>query len=823
MKAQIKLFTFLFVLLSFFSFAQTAKVAGVVMDENKEPVEGVTVSYQKKSVITNSKGLYALEVPSNQKVVIVFSHTSLKNVTATLMLKPGEQYLFSPVMNGSTEQLNEVVITSDRKRIQGITNVDPEIIRKTPGVMPGIENILKTFGSTSGTTEGSEYSARGGNYDENLVYVNDVEIYRPFLIRSGQQEGLSFTNTDLVQNVEFSAGGFQAKYGDKMSSVLDITYRKPKNFGASLNASLLGGSISMEDVSKNKKWSYLTGVRYRNNSLLVKSQQTQTNYHPSFADVQMNVNYNASERWQWSFLGNIAQNNYNYQPLTRQTNFGTLSDPIALQIFYEGQEKDKYQTYFGSMKSTFLASKQSTYKFIASAYHTQEQEHYDIDASYYLGEVDTNIGSDTFGNVTYSRGIGSQLNHARNDLDAFIANAEVKGTHFSLNKKHQIDWGLKYTHESIRDRIVEWEAIDSAGFSIHPPVVDLPHNDQPYTPYVGPLTPYQNVRALNFVNVNRFSAYSQWNTKLEVGEHKLWINAGLRAQNWIVSGDNIATSKDQMVVSPRAQFSFKPNWEKNVLFRFSTGLYYQPPSYREMRDASGVVNPNLKAQKSIHFVAGMDYNFKMWNRPFKFVSEAFYKDMADVNTYTIDNVRIRYRANNDAVAYAYGFDCRLNGEFVPGTESWFTFGYLKTEENQDGRGYIARPTDQRLKFGILFQDYMPNIPNVKLYLNLTYNTGLPGGSPSYADAYQYQSRLRDYRRADVGFSYLFTEKNNERPDGHWLKKFKDLSLGLEIFNLFNNQNAITNTWVRDAYTKSQYGIPNYMTTRVFNIKLTARL
>ncbi len=823
MKAQIKLFTSLFVLLSFFSFAQTAKVAGVVMDENKEPVEGVTVSYQKKSVITNSKGLYALEVPSNQKVVIVFSHTSLKNVTATLILKPGEQYLFSPVMNGSTEQLNEVVITSDRKRIQGITNVDPEIIRKTPGVMPGIENILKTFGSTSGTTEGSEYSARGGNYDENLVYVNDVEIYRPFLIRSGQQEGLSFTNTDLVQNVEFSAGGFQAKYGDKMSSVLDITYRKPKNFGASLNASLLGGSISMEDVSKNKKWSYLTGVRYRNNSLLVKSQQTQTNYHPSFADVQMNVNYNASERWQWSFLGNIAQNNYNYQPLTRQTNFGTLSDPIALQIFYEGQEKDKYQTYFGSMKSTFLASKQSTYKFIASAYHTQEQEHYDIDASYYLGEVDTNIGSDTFGNVTYSRGIGSQLNHARNDLDAFIANAEVKGTHFSLNKKHQIDWGLKYTHESIRDRIVEWEAIDSAGFSIHPPVVDLPHNDQPYTPYLGPLTPYQNVRALNFVNVNRFSAYSQWNTKLEVGEHKLWINAGLRAQNWIVSGDNIATSKDQMVVSPRAQFSFKPNWEKNVLFRFSTGLYYQPPSYREMRDASGVVNPNLKAQKSIHFVAGMDYNFKMWNRPFKFVSEAFYKDMTDVNTYTIDNVRIRYRANNDAVAYAYGFDCRLNGEFVPGTESWFTFGYLKTEENQDGRGYIARPTDQRLKFGILFQDYMPNIPNVKLYLNLTYNTGLPGGSPSYADAYQYQSRLRDYRRADVGFSYLFTEKNNERPDGHWLKKFKDLSLGLEIFNLFNNQNAITNTWVRDAYTKSQYGIPNYMTTRVFNIKLTARL
>jgi hypothetical protein len=291
----------------------------------------------------------------------------------------------------------------------------------------------------------------------------------------------------------------------------------------------------------------------------------------------------------------------------------------------------------------------------------------------------------------------------------------------------------------------------------------------------------------------------------------------------LVSGVGISDAKSQTVFSPRAQIALKPDWDKDMIFRFSTGFYYQPPFYRELRDQYGVVNPNVKAQKSVHFVLSNDYNFKMWNRPFKLVSEAYYKTMSDVNTYTLDNVRIRYRANNDAVAYAYGFDCRLNGEFVPGTESWFSFGYMKTEENQDDRGYIARPTDQRLKFGILFQDYMPNIPNVKLYLNLTYNTGLPGGSPSYADAYQYQSRLRDYRRADVGFSYLFTEKNNERPEGHWLKKFRELSLGMEIFNLFNNQNAITNTWVRDAYTKSQYGIPNYMTTRVFNIKLTARL
>ncbi len=821
MKTKNKLLSLFFLLCTCVAMAQS-KVTGIVLDENKNPVEGVNISYQSKSSITDSNGFYVIEVPSNKKVVLVYTHVALKSITATFQLKPNEVLEFNPVITNKADQLTEVIITSNKRRVTGIINIEPEVVRKTPSLSGGVEGIIKTLQGVSSNTEmSSAYSVRGGNYDENLVYVNDVEIYRPFLVRSGQQEGLSFTNTDLIQNIDFSAGGFQAKYGDKMSSVLDITYRKPTKFGASIDASLLGGSISAEGVSKNKKWTALTGVRYRNNSLLVNSQQTQTNYHPSFADVQTNITYKSSEKWSWSFLGNISENNYKYQPLTRQTNFGTLSNPIALQIFYDGQEIDKYQTYFGSVKSVYKASENSTYKIIGSLYHTLEQEHYDIDASYYLGEVDANLGSQTFGSVTYNRAVGSELDHARNDLDALIANAEIKGTHLSNNKKHQFDWGVKYTRESIRDRIVEWQVIDSTGFSLNPH--NNPHNFQPYEPYVGPLVPYQSVRGLNFVDINRFSGYAQWNTKTNLGENQFWINAGVRAQNWMVSGPEISGAHSQTVFSPRAQFTLKPNWNKDVVFRFSTGIYYQPPSYREIRDYNGVVNPDLKAQKSIHFVAGSDYNFKMWNRPFKFVSEAYYKDMTDVNIYTIDNVRIRYRANNDAVAYAYGLDCRLNGEFVPGTESWFSFGYMKTEENQDGRGWIARPTDQRLKFGILFQDYMPNIPNVKLYLNLTYNTGLPGGSPSYADVYQYQSRLRDYRRADVGFSYLFTEKNNERPQGHWLKKFKDLSLGLEIFNLFNNQNAITNTWVRDSDSKSQYGIPNYMTTRVFNIKLTARL
>ncbi|MCF6132993.1 TonB-dependent receptor [Flavobacterium wongokense] len=825
MKTNRFLFTLLFFTISIIAFAQnqTAKVAGIVLDENNKPVEDVNISYQTKSAKTNADGFYELTVPANQKIVLVFTHTALKSITATLQLKPGENFEYHVVMTDKAEQLSDVVITSSKRRVQGITSIEPETIRKNPSANAGIESVLKTFAGVNSNSElSTTYSVRGGNYDENLVYVNEIEVYRPFLIRSGQQEGLSFTNTDMTQNVDFSAGGFQAKYGDKLSSVLDITYRKPTKFGAAAEASFLGGSLMVEDASKNKKWSAITGIRYRDNSLLVNSQETQTNYRPTYADVQTNVNFNPNEKWQFSFLGNISQNKYNYQPLTRQTNFGTIDEPIALQVFYEGQEKDKYQTLFGAFKTNFAPNENNTFKLIGSIYHTQEQEYFDILAEYFLGEVDTNIGSETLGEVTFNRGIGSQLNHARNDLDALIVNAEVKGTHQFNNKKHQLDWGFKYTRENIRDRIVEWEVIDSAGFQINPPIIDVPH-EQPYNPYTGPLVPYQNVRATNFIDINRFSGYAQWSTKTSIGSHQLWITAGSRFHTWKVSGDGITGAKQQTVISPRAQLALKPDWDKDMIFRLSMGYYHQPPFYRELRDSLGVVRPNVKAQQSIHFVLSNDYNFKMYNRPFKFVTEAYYKTMTDVNSYTLENVRIRYRANNDAVAYAYGLDMRLNGEFVPGTESWLSFGYMKTEENQNDRGYIARPTDQRLKFGILFQDYMPNIPNMKLYLNLVYNTGLPGGSPSYADSYTYQNRLRDYRRADVGFSYVFTEKNNERPVGHWLKKFKDLSAGFEIFNLFNNQNAITNTWVRDVYTKNQYGIPNYMTTRVFNIKLTARL
>lgn len=811
-----------FSLFSVVAFSQKARVKGVILDEFKNPIENVTVKADGKVTVTNENGFYIIEIPANQKVAIVFSHQSFKNSTVSVELKTNEDFELNPVLNSKIEQMGELVITSNsKKRIDGVTTIDPVIIRMIPGANAGIENIIKTLpGVYSNNELSTSYAVRGGNYDENLVYVNEIEVYRPFLIRSGQQEGLSFTNTDMVENVDFSAGGFQSKYGDKLSSVLDITYRNPKRFKAGLEASLLGGSLTAEGVSKNQKWSNITGVRYRDNSLLVNSQETETNFKPTFFDVQTLLNFNASTKWNFSFLGNISQNKYNYQPLSRQTNFGTVSEPIALLVFYEGQEKDNYLTLFGAGKAVYQYNENNKLKFIASAYHTQEQEYYDILAQYRLGEVDANIGSETFGDVVYTRGIGSQLTHARNDLDALIANAEVKGFH-ELNQKSQIEWGAKFTLEDIRDRIVEWEVIDSAGFSLPNPILDY-QNDQPYNPYVGPLAPYQDVRATNYTRINRFSGYVQWNYRGKIGTHSYWLNTGIRGHQWQVDADGRPKGNSQMTFSPRVQFAFKPDWDKDMMFRLSGGLYHQPPFYRELRDYDGVVQTNVKAQQSFHLVLSGDYSFKMWTRPFKLVSEAYYKNITDVNTYTIDNVRIRYRANNEATAYAYGFDARLNGEFVPGTESWFSFGYMQTEENQNNKGFIARPTDQRLKFGVLFQDYMPNIPNLKLYLNLVYNTGLPGGSPSYADPYNYQLRLNDYRRADVGFSFVFKDEKI-KSSKTWLKPFNEFSLGLEIFNLFNNQNAITNTWVRDVYTKSQYGIPNYMTTRVFNLKLIARL
>ncbi|WP_179337773.1 TonB-dependent receptor [Winogradskyella ludwigii] len=809
-------------LFSSLSFSQSAIIRGVILDEGNTPIEGINIKASTgEGTATNSNGFYELKIPFGVEITVIFTHISHKRIEQKFNLKNGQEIEYNPVMLIDVEQIATVVInTNTRQSVDGVTSISPQMIRTIKGAQPGVENILKTLPGVNISNElSTQYSVRGGNFDENLVYVNEIEVYRPFLIRSGNQEGLSFVNTDMVHNVDFSAGGFQAKFGDKLSSVLDITYRNPVSFGIRADLSLLGGSLTAETVSKDGKFSGIAGVRYRDNSLLLNSLETEGNVEPVFADAQTYLTYRFSSKFHLNFLGNISSNKYNFQPENRQTNFGTLQDPVALLVFYEGQEKDQYQTAFGAFKANYFASDDLTLKLIASAYHTTEQEYFDILAQYRLGEVNTNIGDENLGEVEFSEGIGGQLTHARNDLDAFIVNAEHRGD-YKIDDETTLEWSVKYTNEDIRDRLVEYEVIDSAGFSIRPPIISQT-NPQPYEPFSGPLVAFEDIRATNRIQINRLQAFVQYSKRTDWNGNEVFYNAGVRTHTWNVSGDGIIDSKTQTVISPRAQFAIKPNWEKDMLFRVAAGLYYQPPFYRELRDSSGTVQPNVKAQKSFHIVLGNEYSFEIWDRPFKLVTEAYYKGMSDVNPYTLENVRIRYSADNNAKAYAYGLDLRLNGEFVPGTESWFSFGYLKTEENIDNRGYIARPTDQRLKFGALFQDYVPNMPDLKMYLNLVYNTGVPGGSPSYADPYNYQIRLRDYRRADLGISYQLV--NPEKTyEAKWKKSVKELSIGFEIYNMFNNQNSITNTWVRDVYSKQQYAIPNYLTPRVFNIRLSTR-
>ena len=802
-----------------FALAQTASVNGVILSEGEFPLQAVNIKTETTGTSTNENGFYKLTIPSNTDVTIVYSHVSHKNVTVTVNLKNGEVFEFNPILKTDVDQIETIVINGrKRKDIQGIITIDPKTLTKIPGAQAGVENLLKTLPGVSGNNElSTQYSVRGGNFDENLVYVNGIEVYRPFLVRSGQQEGLSFINSDLVQNVDFSAGGFQAKYGDKLSSVLDITYKRPREFEVAADLSLLGGSVAVGTASKDSKFTSITGLRYRDNSLLVNAKETETNFNPVFVDAQTYLTYRISDKLELSFLGNASLNRYNYQPQTRQTNFGTLDNPLALLVFYQGQERDSYQTLFGALQADFQLNEHVNLGLVASTYHTTEEEHFDILAQYRLGEVNSNIGDEDLGEVEFSEGIGGQLNHGRNDLDALITTIEHKGT--ANIEDNEIKWSVKYTNEDIRDRLIEWEVIDSAGFSINPPASGG-FNQEPYEPDTFPITAFQNIQARNNTQINRIQAYLQWSKRSTLGDADVWYNAGVRAHNWQVKDGNV-TGDNQIVISPRAQFAIKPNWEKDMLFRVSGGLYYQPPFYRELRDATGTVQPNVKAQKSIHLVLGNDYSFKMWNRPFKLTTEAYYKNLSDVNPYTVENVRIRYQADNNATAYAYGLDMRLNGQFVPGTESWFSFGYLKTEENIDNRGNIARPTDQRLKFAALFQDYVPNLPNFKMYLNLVYNTGLPGGSTSYADKYQYQSRLPDYKRADIGFQFVVVDAKKQFQSG-WKKPFKELSFGFEIFNVFDVQNSITNTWVRDVYSKRQYAIPNYLTPRVFNVRTTMK-
>ncbi|WP_317046537.1 TonB-dependent receptor [Nonlabens agnitus] len=806
--------------------AQQATIQGIILNEQQQPIANVNVNVQGTTIgtVSNINGYYEIKVEANTSINLRFSSVSYSSLTIQqLLLKSGEILEINPVMKVAVEQIGTVVVsaTTDRQ-FSGVTTMDPQMIRRIPGAQPGVENILLSLPGVNNNNElSTQYAVRGGNYDENLIYINEIEVYRPFLIRSGQQEGLSVVNTDLVRSVDFSAGGFQAKYGDKLSSVLDLEYRRPTDFAAGIDASLLGANAFVEGTAFAKAMTATAGLRYRDNSLFINSRETVANAVPRFFDAQTYITYRVNPKFELGFLGNIAINSYDFEPRDRQTNFGTIQEPVAVVIDYQGQEEDQYETYFGALKASYDVNDQLNLRLISSVYHTQEQEHYDILAQYGLGSPNTDIGSRDFGQVDFVTGIGSELEHGRNDLDALIATLEHRGTFVFKkegNSNDQLDWGIKANVEDIRDRVREYTVVDSAGFNVRPPEGNL-RNDEPYTPFTAPLVPFTSINADNEVKVSRIQGFAQYSSRGYWGNSEIFWNLGARFHNWTVNGDTFEDS-NQTVFSPRGQFAIKPYWEEtDMLFRISTGVYHQPPFYRELRDEDGSVNPDVKAQQSIHFVVGNDWSFQWNDRPFKLTSEAYYKNLSDVNTYTLENVRIRYRANNNAKAYAYGLDLRLNGEFIKGTESWISAGYLKTEENLNNRGFISRPTDQRLKFAMLFQDYVPNLPQLRMYLNLVYNTGLPGGSPNYADPYDFQFRLRDYRRADLGINYVFKDDNN---NSKTFANFDEFYIGAEIYNIFDNQNSITNIWVRDIATSRQIAIPNFLTPRVLNFRVVAR-
>jgi len=795
-----KLICHLFLFFSTLTFSQTGFVSGVVTDKEKNPLAGVTVTYDNKGTTTNNKGAYNIAIPADKRTTLKFSSIGYKTISRSFRGYADKTIKFSPKLKILTEKIKEVVINNYQQEQEGILKLDAKKFKKIPGANAGIENLLMTQPGVNSSNElSTQYSVRGGNFDENLVYVNGIEVYRPFLIRSGQQEGLSFLNSDMTENINFTAGGFEAKYGDKLSSALNIHYKKPKTEQTTVNLNLLGASVTYENLLAHKKLSTLIGARYRNNQLLVNSRDTETNFNPVFIDIQ-------------SFLS--------YQPISRTTQFGGLFNPRELLVLYNGNEQDNFETYFGALSYHYKFNRKTKINITASAFNTQEQEYYDIDATYSISEIDP-----VSGNPLFITGVGGQLDHARNDLDILIQN--VKATIEHKNNQHQFEAGIKFQSENIKDRLNEWTFIENNGLALRNLDTEIVNNE-PNVTFNAPITPFYSINADNDLNIYRASGYVQWNQKWFIGPHTFWHHVGLRSQFWHLKNNIDGQQSDlKNSFSPRFRLSFKPDWENiDMVFRLAGGFYHQPPSYKELRTPTGEIAYDVNAQESIHYVLSNEFSFNLWNRPFKLTSEAYFKDLNNINAYSLDNVRIRYDANNNTNAYAAGLDFRLSGEFVPGKESWMSLGFLKTEENTNNRGYIARPTDQRFKFAMLFQDYVPSNPNFKVFLNLVINSNLPGGSPINAsaeegaavDRYNFQNRTRPYRRADLGAAYIIVDKNKQYTKG-FLKHFKELDLGIELFNMFDINNTTTNTWIYDVDTETYNGIPNTLTGRILNFKL----
>ena len=792
---------------------QTAILSGKITDPDQKPLSSVNISLAGTNLGTSSEnnGQYRLEVPAETDLTITFSMLSYETQVVIVNLDPGEEHELNITLIATLEELREVQVTGRREIIENFITLDLKDLEKFPSVSGEIEAVLKTLPGVSSNTElSSQYSVRGGNYDENLVYVNGIEIYRPFLIRSGQQEGLSFINSDMVGSLQFSAGGFDASFGDKMSSVLDITYHQPESFGGSVSASLLGGSVHIEGISKSGRLSHATGIRYKSTKYLLNSFDTEGDYNPVFTDIQTFLTYDLSKNWEISFLGNYANNKYQFTPQNRRTSFGTITDAVQLFVLYDGQEVDKYATWQGALSTDYRPSGKLHLKFFVSAFQTSEEETLDIQGRYSLNALDKELGSENLGDSIMNIGIGRFIDHARNFLDAEVYNGTHKGYYNGSN--HQIKWGASLRHEVINDNLNEWKFVDSAGFSV-------PYSDTK-------VTLAESRWSRNHLRSNRINAYILDKYTLPFDSVDMSLTGGIRIGYWDFN--------KQLLVSPRFSVHFRPNWTRDFRFHLSGGLYYQPPFYKELRTPQGGINTYIKAQKSFHLVFGGELNFIAWERPFKFMTDIYYKKLSDLVPYKIDNVRIDYAGSNMANGYAIGIDMKINGEFVPGVESWASLSFMRTREDIDNDFYLnaegeriepgdyPRPTDQLVNFGLFFQDYFPTNPTYQVHLSLHFGTGLPS-SPPYSDRYDETFRMPSYRRVDLGFSKVISNTGYSGNSRKIFDAYESIWIGLEVFNLFDVNNTISYLWITTvnnlSHVSNQYAVPKYRTSRRINAKL----
>ena len=776
--------------------AQKVTIKGTVTDYKDAPIEvaGVHIEGQAAGTFTDLKGRYIFTCNSSDSLVVVYSMLGYQTRKKVLR-NPTDTVILNVKLPVSDNTLEGVEIVDEQRQMGGTAQI------KTPGkmrLMPdasgnGVESIIATQAGVSSHNEmSSQYNVRGGNFDENSVYVNGIEIYRPLLIRAGQQEGLSFLNPDMVGSIAFSTGGFEAKYGDKMASVLDISYRKPREFESSVAASLLGASAYVG--AGNSKISFSNSLRYKTNSYLLGSLDTKGEYDPNFLDYQAFLDWRITPHLNASFIGNISRNRYNFTPSDRTTTFGTMEDVKEFKVYFGGWEHDLFRTTFGSASLNYSPNEYNQVSLIASTFSTREEETFDIMGQYWIDDV----------NSEENIAVGSYMQHARNYLDADVQTVALRGMHFI--KSNDLQWGVEWKSEHIKENQREWEMRDSAGYN-------LPHGSEN-------LEMIYSLRSNTSTSSNRVSAYLQDTYKFNSTLGTMSLNVGARISYW--------DWNKECIVSPRASLGLIPKFNENLTLRFATGIYYQAPFYREFRDtinsggiATVQLNKNIKSPRSTHFVLGSDYLFKMAGRPFKFTAEAYYKKLDNIIPYNVDNVRIVYYGENCAKGYATGIDLKLFGEFVPGTDSWLTFSLMETKEKINNGEWLPRPTDQKFNMSIYFTDYFPGTDKWKMNLRGVYADGLPFGPP-YSGREKHIFRAPAYKRVDIGMSYRLLDNEEKRMRNGIYRYIKNIWLGADALNLLDINNVNSYYWVSDVYNQS-YAVPNYLTSRQLNVKILVEM